>query len=57
MTSLTIGMIGQHQTENAGMAIELYQVYCKMTGIPFSEKEIRKGLKKSALAWTNGKIK
>lgn len=46
MTSLTIGMIGQHQTENAGMAIELYQVYCKMTGIPFSEKEIRKGLKK-----------
>lgn len=47
MTSLTIGMIGQHQTENAGMAIDLYQVYCKMTGIPFSEKEIRKGLKKA----------
>lgn len=45
MTRLTTSMIGQHQVENAGMAIELYQIYCLKEKIPFREKEIIKGLK------------
>ncbi|MBF8807566.1 MAG: bifunctional folylpolyglutamate synthase/dihydrofolate synthase [Enterococcus lacertideformus] len=44
---LIIGMIGQHQVENAGMAIELYEIYCKIEGLPFKEKEIIKALKKA----------
>ena len=47
MTRLTTSMIGQHQVENAGMAIELYQIYCLKEKIPFREKEIIKGLKRA----------
>ncbi|EOH85938.1 bifunctional folylpolyglutamate synthase/dihydrofolate synthase [Enterococcus villorum] len=47
MTHLSTAMIGQHQVENAGMAIELYQIYCKIEELPFREKDIKKALKKA----------
>ena len=56
MTRLTTSMIGQHQVENAGMAIELYQIYCLKEKIPFREKEIIKRTKTCPLAWSHGKV-
>ncbi|OJG83205.1 bifunctional folylpolyglutamate synthase/ dihydrofolate synthase family protein [Enterococcus ratti] len=47
IASLTTGMLGQHQVENAGMAVELYQIYCSLEALPFREKEINKALKKA----------
>lgn len=44
---LTIHMIGKHQVENAGMAIEMYQIYCGMMNLPFREKDVINGLKKA----------
>lgn len=37
-------LLGQHQTENAGVAIELFYVYCQLTGQPFLTKTVRQGL-------------
>ena len=44
---LTIHMIGRHQVENAGMAIEMYQIYCGLMNLPFREKDVINGLKKA----------
>lgn len=44
---LTTPLLGQHQAENAGVAIELYFVYCQLEKLPFREKDVLKGLKKS----------
>jgi dihydrofolate synthase/folylpolyglutamate synthase len=40
-------LLGQHQTENAGLAIELFYVYCQLTGQPFQSRTIRQGLLKA----------
>lgn len=40
-------MIGRHQPENAGVAIQLYSLFCEAKKIPYSEKVIRNGLKKA----------
>ncbi|MDH6365798.1 dihydrofolate synthase/folylpolyglutamate synthase [Enterococcus sp. PF1-24] len=44
---LKIAMVGQHQVENAGMALELFYQYCQLTGSVFREKDIRKALLKA----------
>ncbi|MDG3374944.1 bifunctional folylpolyglutamate synthase/dihydrofolate synthase, partial [Vibrio parahaemolyticus] len=38
MVGLSTSMLGQHQVENAGVAIELYALYCQMEKLPFLEK-------------------
>jgi dihydrofolate synthase/folylpolyglutamate synthase len=40
-------MLGRHQPENAGVAIQLYSLYCDLRQLPFSAKEIRNGLRKA----------
>lgn len=40
-------MLGRHQPENAGAAIQLYSLYCDLRQLPFSAKEIRNGLRKA----------
>ena len=37
-------LLGKHQIENAGVAIELFYLYCQQTGQPFQTKTIRQGL-------------
>ncbi|WP_165002917.1 MULTISPECIES: folylpolyglutamate synthase/dihydrofolate synthase family protein [unclassified Enterococcus] len=44
---ITTPLLGQHQTENAGVAIQLYFVYCQLEKLPFREKDVLNGLKKS----------
>lgn len=41
---LRVSMIGQHQSENAGMAIELFYQYCRLTKQNFQSKFVTKGL-------------
>lgn len=41
---LKVPLLGRHQTENAGVAIELYRLYCELKKLPFEEKNVRKGL-------------
>ncbi|WP_159721990.1 bifunctional folylpolyglutamate synthase/dihydrofolate synthase [Enterococcus sp. CSURQ0835] len=41
---LKVPLLGRHQTENAGVAIELYRLYCELQKLPFEEKNVRKGL-------------
>lgn len=41
---LKVPLLGRHQTENAGVAIELYRLYCEIQKLPFEEKSLRKGL-------------
>ncbi|MBL1224826.1 bifunctional folylpolyglutamate synthase/dihydrofolate synthase [Enterococcus sp. BWR-S5] len=40
-------LLGQHQTENAGLAVELFYVYCQLTGQPFQTRTVRQGLLKA----------
>lgn len=44
ISQLTTSLLGQHQTENAAVAIELFYLFCQKKKIPFTEKAIRKGL-------------
>jgi len=47
LTSLKVPLLGRHQVENAGVAIELFHLYCDQQGLPFEEKTIQKGLAKA----------
>lgn len=47
MTNLKTFLIGRHQPENAGVAIQLYECYCELQKIPIQEKAILNGLKKT----------
>lgn len=47
LASLKVPLLGRHQVENAGVAIELYHLYCEQKGLPFEEKTIQKGLSKA----------
>lgn len=46
--SLQTPLLGRYQTENAGLAIQLYSLYCQYTGLPFQEKNVKNGLKKTS---------
>ncbi|KAF1296150.1 tetrahydrofolate synthase [Enterococcus sp. JM4C] len=37
-------LLGRHQAENAGVAIELFYQYCLLNNIPFQQKEVVAGL-------------
>ncbi|WP_430612691.1 bifunctional folylpolyglutamate synthase/dihydrofolate synthase [Enterococcus sp. DIV0876] len=45
--SLITPMLGRHQPENAGVAIQLYALYCAQKQLPFTAKAVRNGLKKA----------
>lgn len=47
ISKVDVSLIGQHQVENAGMAIELFYQYCKLMNLPFQRKMILNGLKKA----------
>ncbi|MDT2612617.1 bifunctional folylpolyglutamate synthase/dihydrofolate synthase [Enterococcus dongliensis] len=47
LSSLKVPLLGRHQVENAGVAIELFHLYCEQIGLPFEEKTIQKGLAKA----------
>ncbi|MBO0456882.1 bifunctional folylpolyglutamate synthase/dihydrofolate synthase [Enterococcus hulanensis] len=47
LSSLKVPLLGRHQVENAGVAIELFHLYCDQQGLPFEEKTIQKGLAKA----------
>lgn len=47
LRDLKTSLIGQHQPENAGVAIQLFELYCQIKGIPLQEKDIRNGLKRT----------
>lgn len=47
LTALKVPLLGRHQVENAGVAIELFHLYCEQQGLPFEEKTIQKGLAKA----------
>ncbi|MDT2703319.1 bifunctional folylpolyglutamate synthase/dihydrofolate synthase [Enterococcus dongliensis] len=47
LSSLKVPLLGRHQVENAGVAIELFHLYCEQFGLPFEEKTIQKGLAKA----------
>ncbi|GCF93363.1 tetrahydrofolate synthase [Enterococcus florum] len=44
---LRVGLLGRHQVENAGVAIELYRLYCQQKKVPFEERNVRNGLLKA----------
>ncbi len=45
--ALKTPLLGQHQTENAAVAIELFYLFCQNMQLPFREKDVREGLKKT----------
>lgn len=47
ISKVDVSLIGQHQVENAGMAIELFYQYCKLMNLPFQRKMILNGLRKA----------
>lgn len=44
---LHIPLLGKHQTENAGVAIQTFLLYCQQTGIQVDQKLLSRGLKKT----------
>lgn len=47
LAELKTSLLGKHQVENAGVAIQLFYLYCQTVKIPFQEKNVREGLKKT----------
>lgn len=47
LPNLMVPLLGHHQVENAGMAIELFQVYAELTHLPYQTRDIQNGLKKA----------
>lgn len=47
LSSLKVPLLGRHQVENAGVAIELFHLYCEQQGLPFEERIIQRGLSKA----------
>ncbi|KMT30001.1 folylpolyglutamate synthase FolC [Melissococcus plutonius] len=41
---LKIPLLGKHQTENAGVAIQLFYLYCQKQSLNFQEKDVYQGL-------------
>lgn len=44
INNIKSSLIGQHQIENAGMAIEMFYQYCKLTNLNFQHRDVLKGL-------------
>lgn len=44
---LQVRLIGEHQVENAGMAVEMFYQYCQLTGRVFQHKDVINGLKQA----------
>lgn len=44
LQKLKTSLLGRHQVENAGVAIELFYQYCQLKGLPFHQKEVAEGL-------------
>ncbi|MCD5003290.1 bifunctional folylpolyglutamate synthase/dihydrofolate synthase [Enterococcus saccharolyticus] len=47
LPELKTSLLGKHQVENAGVAIQLFYLYCQTVKIPFQEKNVREGLKRT----------
>lgn len=47
LTKLLTPLVGRHQVENAGVAIEAYYRYCQLKKLPFQERNVRQGLLKT----------
>lgn len=45
ITNLKTSLLGRHQIENAGVAIQLFQLFCQLKQLPVQDKEIKNGLK------------
>ncbi|SEK31796.1 dihydrofolate synthase / folylpolyglutamate synthase [Carnobacterium iners] len=45
LNQVQIKMLGQHQIENAMVALETIQIYCQETGLELNHEAIRRGLK------------
>lgn len=45
LPNLQVSLIGKHQIENAAVAIQLYQVYCRINQIALADEPIYQGLK------------
>lgn len=45
LANLHTSLIGRHQPENAGVAVELFYQFCQLKGLPFDAKAVRQGLK------------
>lgn len=44
LTRLKVLLLGRHQVENAGVAIQLFHLYCELNQLPFNEKIVQAGL-------------
>lgn len=47
LKNLKTALIGRHQPENAGVAIQLFELYCALNKINWQEKEIKKALQQT----------
>lgn len=47
LSGLTTALLGQHQVENAGMAIELCYQYCQINQLPFQKNAVARGLQQA----------
>lgn len=45
LVNLKTSLLGRHQPENAGLAIQMYHCYCQIKGLPISLMSIRNGLR------------
>lgn len=48
ISKLTTSLLGKHQTENAAVAIQLFYYVCQLFQLPFTEKVVKNGLKKTS---------
>jgi dihydrofolate synthase/folylpolyglutamate synthase len=48
ITNLKTPLLGRHQVENAGLAIQLFQLYCAQIEINWTDRNVREGLAKTA---------
>lgn len=48
MPKLKTPLLGQHQVENAGLALEVFMLYCQQNHLPYTPRTIREGLAKTA---------
>ncbi len=47
LKNLEIPLLGVHQTENAGVAIEIFHIFTQIAGLPYAERVIQKGLQQA----------
>lgn len=47
LTNVKVALLGKHQAENAAVAIQLYDLYCRIQKLNFSQRTIYQGLAKA----------